>query len=288
MTKRKYEPKERRKEFLRKTDTEKFANLIMMYQDDMYYLALSICKNEADAQDIVGETIVKAFEARNQLRNDARFKYWIMKILTNTAYTYLKRKKRLVFEEPVEEIAAKNENPDHGLWAKVMEIEEKYRMVIILYYEQEFSTREISKILNIPEGTVRSRLARAREKLKDILSKILVNNCLIEMDAELVQFFLLRYLDKIYTPMLKHKNVILIFQNLEYASSQIQNFLLKFLKQFYDRNILLLLEIRDEHIVLQEFLSKCQSEIKIIGTTKLQNLSKIDTKIYIKKNMENY
>lgn len=45
----------------------------------------------------------------------------------------------------------------------------KYRMVIILYYEQEFSTREISKILNIPEGTVRSRLARAREKLKDIL-----------------------------------------------------------------------------------------------------------------------
>ena len=89
--------------------------------------------------------------------------------MTNTAYTYLKRKKRLVFEEPVEEIAAKNENPDHGLWAKVMEIEEKYRMVIILYYEQEFSTREISKILNIPEGTVRSRLARAREKLKDIL-----------------------------------------------------------------------------------------------------------------------
>lgn len=169
MTKRKYEPKERRKEFLRKTDTEKFANLIMMYQDDMYYLALSICKNEADAQDIVGETIVKAFEAGNQLRNDARFKYWIMKILTNTAYTYLKRKKRLVFEEPVEEIAAKNENSDHGLWAKVMGIEEKYRMVIILYYEQEFSTREISKILNIPEGTVRSRLARAREKLKDIL-----------------------------------------------------------------------------------------------------------------------
>ena len=122
MTKRKYEPKERRKEFLRKTDTEKFANLIMKYQNDMYYLALSICKNEMDAQDIVGETIVKAFEARNQLRNDARFKYWIMKILTNTAYTYLKRKKRLVFEEPVEEIAAKNENPDHGLWAKVMEI----------------------------------------------------------------------------------------------------------------------------------------------------------------------
>ena len=83
---------------MRKTDTEKFANLIMMYQDDMYYLALSICKNEADAQDIVGETIVKAFEAGNQLRNDARFKYWIMKILTNTAYTYLKRKtQRQVF-----------------------------------------------------------------------------------------------------------------------------------------------------------------------------------------------
>lgn len=75
----------------------------------------------------------------------------------------------MVFEEPCRRNCSENENPDHGLWAKVMEIEEKYRMVIILYYEQEFSTREISKILNIPEGTVRSRLARAREKLKDIL-----------------------------------------------------------------------------------------------------------------------
>lgn len=100
-----------------------------------------------------------------------------------------------------------------------------------------FSTEDICKITDYITDD------EEREKLKDILSKILVNNCLIEMDAELVQFFLLRYLDKIYTPMLKHKNVILIFQNLEYASSQIQNFLLKFLKQFYDRNILLLLEI---------------------------------------------
>lgn len=134
------------------------------------YKVLSFLVSNFDIlADSLQETIVKAFEARYQLRNDARFKYWIMKILTNKAYTYLKRKKRLVFEEPVEEIAAKNENSDHGLWEKVMGIEEKYRIVIILYYEQEFSTREISKILNIPEGTVRSRLARAREKLKDIL-----------------------------------------------------------------------------------------------------------------------
>lgn len=141
----------------------------------------------------------------------------------------------------------------------------------------QFSPEDISNITEYINDN------EEREKLKNILSKILVNNCLIDMDVELVQFFLLQYLVKIYTPMLKQKNVILIFQNLEYASSQIRNFLLKFMKQFYDKNILLLLEIRDEHIVLQEFLSKCQSEIKIIGTTKLQNLSKIDAKIYIKK-----
>lgn len=141
----------------------------------------------------------------------------------------------------------------------------------------QFSPEDIS---NITEYITDNE---EREKMKNILSKILVNNCLIDMDVELVQFFLLQYLVRIYTPMLKQKNVILIFQNLEYASSQIRNFLLKFMKQFYDKNILLLLEIRDEHIVLQEFLSKCQSEIKIIGTTKLQNLSKIDAKIYIKK-----
>lgn len=60
-----------------------------------------------------------------------------------------------------------------------------------------FSTEDICKITDYITDD------EEREKLKDILSKILVNNCLIEMDAELVQFFLLRYLDKIYTPMLK-------------------------------------------------------------------------------------
>lgn len=140
-----------------------------------------------------------------------------------------------------------------------------------------FSSEDICKITDYITDD------EEKENLRDILSKILVNNCLTEMDSELVQFFLLRYLDKIYTPMLKHKNVILIFQNLEYASFQMRNFLLKFLKQFYDRNILLLLEIRDEHIVLQKFLRRCQTEIKIIGKTKLKDLSETDTKIYIKK-----
>ena len=99
----------------------------------------------------------------------------------------------------------------------------------------QFSPEDISNITEYINDN------EEREKLKNILSKILVNNCLIDMDVELVQFFLLQYLVKIYTPMLKQKNVILIFQNLEYASSQIRNFLLKFMKQFYDKNILLLL-----------------------------------------------
>lgn len=70
----------------------------------------------------------------------------------------------------------------------------------------QFSPEDISNITEYINDN------EEREKLKNILSKILVNNCLIDMDVELVQFFLLQYLVKIYTPMLKQKNVILIFK----------------------------------------------------------------------------
>lgn len=140
-----------------------------------------------------------------------------------------------------------------------------------------FSAQDICKITDYITND------NEKENLRETLSKILVNDYLPGMDSDQVQFFLLQYLYKIYTPMLKHKNVILIFQNLEYASIQMRNFLLKFLKQFYDTNILLLLEIRDEHIALQEFLKRCQTEIEIIGKTKLEDLSETDTKIYIKE-----
>lgn len=167
--------------------------------------------------------------------------------------------------------------------AKISDINAFFTYLLSIIWHVDILTISLFSYEDICKITDYITNDEEKEILRKILTKILVKDYLIEMNSDQVQFFLLQYLYKIYTPMLKHKDVILIFQNLEYTSLQMRNFLLKFLKQFYNTNILLLLEIRDEHITLQEFLKRCQTEIEIIGKTKIEDLSATDTQIYIKE-----
>lgn len=147
-------------------ENQEFAELVEKHKDEMYYLALSILKNEVDAQDAVSETVVRAYEARSRLRKLEKFKPWIMQILVNVSKTLLRKREKIVLTEDAETINQVESAPKYDMWGWVMELEYEFRTVIILYYYEGFSTKEIAKILNIPEGTVRSRLARARNKLK--------------------------------------------------------------------------------------------------------------------------
>ncbi len=152
-----------------KLEKQEFAELIEKYRDEMYYLALSILRNETDAQDAVGEAVVRAYEARFRLRKIEKFKPWLMQILVNVSKTLLKRRKKIVLTEETETINQVESEPEYGLWDVIVELEYEFRTVIVLYYYEGFSTKEIAKILDIPEGTVRSRLTRAREKLKKFM-----------------------------------------------------------------------------------------------------------------------
>lgn len=148
---------------------EEFAAYVLLHQMSMYRLALGILGNKQDAEDALSETIIKAYEHLASLRDEAKFKSWIMAILVNVSKNMLSKNRRVqlvdditIFEEAAQEC-------QNDLWDSVMDLGEQHRQIIILYYYDGFSTKEIAKILKIPEGTVKSRLSRARENLKEIL-----------------------------------------------------------------------------------------------------------------------
>lgn len=148
---------------------EEFAEMVKIYQLELYRLSFAILRNEADAQDAVGDAIVKAYEQRRMLGSKEKFKSWIMKIVVNTSKNMLRSKHQIVYIEDMPEMKVGASEKRDEVWDAVLELDYKHRVVVVLYYYECFSAKEISQMLHIPEGTIKSRLARAREKLKTLL-----------------------------------------------------------------------------------------------------------------------
>lgn len=138
-------------------------------KDGMYRLAFSILRNDADAQDAVSEAIVLAFEKCHKLRKRSSAKSWLMQILVNSSKKIAVQSNKYVLLENEIQYEQAGEFKDDDMWETVMELDEEFREVVVLYYYEQFSVREIGKMLRVPEGTVKSRLARAREKLLRII-----------------------------------------------------------------------------------------------------------------------
>lgn len=154
---------------MKRITQEELSALIMDNKDGMYRLAFSILRNDADAQDAVSEAIVLAFEKCHQLRKTSSAKSWLMQILVNSSKKIALQSNKYVLLENEIQYEQAEEFKDDNMWETVMELDEEFREVVVLYYYEQFSVREIGKMLRIPEGTVKSRLARAREKLLRII-----------------------------------------------------------------------------------------------------------------------
>lgn len=162
---------------------ELLENLIELYGNDVLRIATLYTKNPTIAEDIFQDVFIKVDKHISSFKGKSSEKTWIIKITINTCKDYLKSswKKRIVPIEFLEEteISSKNEdniiiNENSNLILKeIIALPIKYREVIILYYYKDFNTSEISKILTIPEATVRTRMKRARELLKEKLEIIL-------------------------------------------------------------------------------------------------------------------
>ncbi len=153
---------------------EQLGELILDSERQLYSTAKSLLSDDQDCADAIQEAIVKAFSNISTLRNDKYAKTWLIRILINECYTLLRKSSRLVSLDGMPELQEREtlQKTDYNdLYAAVGSLKEELRLPIILYYIDGFSIREIAQILEISEGAVQKRLARARGKLKHSLQE---------------------------------------------------------------------------------------------------------------------
>lgn len=149
-------------------DPDAFTELMQSQMQNMYKAARSILSNEEDVADAISETILTCWEKMGQLREDRYFRTWMTRILINKCKDMIRKRNILFPTDETPEIEYHDSSFENMEWKEALEkLEEKYRTVIILYYVEGFKTSEIAQILDIPENTVRTRLARARKKAAD-------------------------------------------------------------------------------------------------------------------------
>ena len=147
-----------------------FSTLIKSYEKDLYKVAIAMTKND-DALDCIQEAILQAYISIKDLRQDEYFKTWLIKILINKCNALLKRNKKTL---NLDISIAKNDKAEQSdkleLKDSINNLDSDLKIVVILYYYEDMSIKDISESLNIPQGTIKSRLSRARSKLKEMLS----------------------------------------------------------------------------------------------------------------------
>lgn len=110
--------------------------------------------------------------AFGRLRDEKSPKGWLIKITVNCAYEHHRRGARVTYTDDLEPLAGGAEDRhDFTLWDAVCRLPEDYRVATVLYYYEDMTTAEIAKALGVREGTVRSRLARARKRLRTLLEE---------------------------------------------------------------------------------------------------------------------
>ena len=154
-------------------NTEELGNIIMENMQSMYRVAFSILKTEDEISDAISNTTVIVFEKISTLQNDEFFKTWLIRILINECYKICKQNKKIIYLENLnqENLTYSDKYVDFEIRKIIKSLDNDLHEIVMLYYFEDFSVKEISKILKIPEGTVKSRLSRARDKLSKLLIK---------------------------------------------------------------------------------------------------------------------
>ena len=147
---------------------EAFEAEVTRLTESMYRMSFALLPRYQDRQDAVQNAILKAWQHKDRLRDESKFKSFLLKILTNECHT-IRRKTRRELYVPIPEGGAGL--PDASLREAVAALPEKLRAPVVLHYTEGASEEEIATILRIPKGTVKSRLNRARMLLRRFLSE---------------------------------------------------------------------------------------------------------------------
>lgn len=144
-----------------------FIENLRKYKKQMYIIAFSVLQNHADTEDVVQDSILNAYRKIHTLRDDNKFGAWIMRIVVNQAKIHIRKNAKIIYIDDMQEKIDKPLTTDSNeIWELVMSLSNDLSTVVILHYWQGYTIKEISEIVGIPEGTVNSRLSRARKILR--------------------------------------------------------------------------------------------------------------------------
>jgi RNA polymerase sigma-70 factor (ECF subfamily) len=188
-------------------DQARFAELAMEHTSSLYSAALRMTRNPSDAEDLVQETYLKAYRGFGGFQEGTNLRAWLFRILTNTYINSYRAKQRRPDETDLDEIedlylyrrlggleaARASRSAEAELLdlfseaevkAAVEELPENFRMAVLLADVEGFSYKEIAEILDIPIGTVMSRLHRGRKALEKLLYDFAVSHRLAEPEPD--------------------------------------------------------------------------------------------------------
>lgn len=151
--------------------SEVFADRIVAMQQTLYRICYSLLPQAADREDAVQACIEKAWHKRASLREDRYMQTWVVRILINECYAILRARLREIPREILPQRDAPPPGADIVLHDLFLSLDDKTRLPAVLFYMEAYSTKEIARMLRIPEGTVKSRLSRARERLREALAR---------------------------------------------------------------------------------------------------------------------
>ena len=172
-------------------DSDAFFELVRPYERAVFLTALSLVRNDADAEDVAQEAILKAFKNLARFRQEAKFSTWLIQIAINEAKMRLRKDRRHLYESIDEgrlgdegdyipkDFADWREIPSEALEQKELRkaltkaldsLPEKYRTVLILRDVQHLSIAETAQVLGLSEANVKTRLSRARLQMRDALA----------------------------------------------------------------------------------------------------------------------
>jgi RNA polymerase sigma-70 factor, ECF subfamily len=171
-------------ERVRRGETRHFGELVRRYQDDVYGMAVRFVGSAADAEDIAQEVFLRVHRGLDGFKGEARFSTWLFRVTYNLSADWLRKHRkpgRLNADlEEADEVADTRADIEEGLLVAeerdqvrraVEDLDENYRVVIVLLYYQKLSYDQIAEVLAVPLKTVETRLYRARKLLRARLER---------------------------------------------------------------------------------------------------------------------
>ena len=147
--------------------------LAASYQGSLFAAAFNVCRNAQDAEDVVQDTFVQYYTSKKEFESEQHIRAWLMRVAVNKAKNINRtfwRRNKISIEEYMETLGFETPAAE-TLFETVMQLPDKYRIVIHLYYYEEYAVREIAQILKLSESNVKIRLSRGRAMLKETLKE---------------------------------------------------------------------------------------------------------------------